>query len=251
MEIHGRRTIVVGFALGMLLQPSSAWAAQEISGRIKIEPPYPEAKMIKVRKKTQDSCAEERISKSLLVSSEGDVANTVVWLEGEFSAQGGSLPRPKAGASGGQTQFIPSQPAILDQSGCNFEPHVVLIPPGGRLQILNSDPLAHDVRAFEEAFMLFRLDMDTKAKPEERTFDKSGIYTIRCGLHPWMHAFAVQAAHPFYAVTDAQGRFRMQNVPKGKHRLHIWHETLGETTVHLEVTGPMADFSYTFGRIPK
>jgi plastocyanin len=214
---------------GNLVIGISKGYCQEIQGKISIEPPYPAVKMVKVKKKVQDKCADEQKSKALLVSPEGGVENAVVWLEGEYP--------PTAPAK----QFV-----TLDQSRCNFEPHIVLIPPGGSLKILNSDPLAHDVRAFEKAMMLFRLDMDTRSKPEERSFEKPGIYTVRCGLHPWMHAFAVQAAHDFYAVTGTDGTFNLKNIPEGKHRLHIWHETLGETEIPLEVNQPVKDFSYTF-----
>ncbi len=232
MGLCARRTIV--FLFLCISVGSFSVSANQISGRIQMDPPYPTVKMVKVRKKVKDSCAEEQISKSLLVSSEGGIANAVLWLDGEFLGQVGF-------SSGGEAQSV-----TLDQKRCNFEPHVVLVPPGGRLQVLNSDPLAHDVRAFEKALMLFRLDMDTKSKPEERSFEKPGIYTIRCGLHPWMHAFAVQAAHDFYAVTDSNGTFALKNVPAGKHKLHIWHETLGEIEMPLEVNTSVEDFSYTF-----
>lgn len=226
-------------ALFMTLSYGPTLSAQDISGQIRLEPPYPIAQVVKVKKKVQDSCDNEQISKSLLVTSKGGVANVVLWLEGTFSAQGGST-------SGGEARSLPEQFVILDQKRCNFEPHVILIPPGARLRVLNSDPLAHDVRAFDAADMLFRIDMDTKAKPEERNFQKSGIYVIRCGLHPWMHAFAVQAAHDFYAVTNEDGTFVLKNIPSGKQTLHLWHETLGEVKIPLDVNESIQDFSYTF-----
>lgn len=205
--------------------------AYDISGRVQIELPYPAAKMIKVQKKIQDSCADEQISKALLVSPEGGLVNAVLRLEGTY---------------GKSNKSSPSTYAVLDQKNCNFEPHVVLISPGSSLKILNSDPLAHDVRAFEQASMLFRLDMDPNAKPEERSFEKSGIYTIRCGFHPWMHAFVVQTEHDFYAVSNEHGEFVLQDVPAGEHILRIWHETLGEVEIPIEVSESIKDFSYTF-----
>ncbi len=226
MDLCARRAVILVFFLIVL---SSTLSAYEISGRIVVEPPYPETKIVKVKKKVQDSCADEQISKSLLVSGQGGVANAVLWLEGNFET----------------SKSLPSE-VILDQTRCNFEPHVVLIPPGGVLKIKNSDPLAHDVRAFEDAAMLFRLDMNMNASPEERRFDQPGIYTLRCGLHPWMHAFAVQAAHSFYAVTDGEGRFYLKDIPSGKYMLKIWHETLGEEKTALEVTKDLQGWQYTF-----
>lgn len=229
MGLRARRTIIF-LIFSLIIGDLSAVYAQEISGRIQIEPPYPPVKMIKVRKKTQDSCAEDQISKSLLVSSSGGVANAVIWLEGDF----------KTTAPAGTEM-------TLDQKDCNFEPHVVVVPPSGGLRVRNSDPLAHDVRAFEKASMLFRLDMDTKAKPELRTFQKPGIHVMRCGLHPWMHAFVVQAAHDFYAITDGEGSFILKNVPAGAQKLHIWHETLGETV--LEIKEAQGSVIHTFSNL--
>lgn len=226
MGLRAGRTIVF-LIFSLLIWDLAQVQAQEISGRIQIEPPYPAIKRIKVRKKTQDSCAENQISRSLRVSSTGGVANTVVWLEGDFKT---TVPA--------KTQMT------LDQMDCNFEPHVVLIPPGGLLRVCNSDPLAHDVRAFEKAHMLFRLDMDTKAKPELLSFEKPGIHVIRCGLHPWMHAFAVQAAHDFYAVSDNEGNFALKNVPAGTQKLHIWHETLGESVLEIKASPEPVVFTF-------
>ena len=154
MGLRAGRTIVFLF----LCLPAGllSVSAQEISGRIQMEAPYPPVKVVKVQKKRPDSCAAEQMSQGLLVSSEGGVANTVLWLEGDY---------PRQAPAG-----LASQAVQLNQSHCNFEPHIVLIPPGGHLEVVNSDPLAHDVRAFHEAMMLFRLDMDTRSKPQELSF---------------------------------------------------------------------------------
>lgn len=231
MGLRSRRAVVVAPAFFLLIL-SGTVLGQDFSGKIQIEPPFMQAKTIQVKKKVQDSCADEQLSKSLIVSENGEVANVVVWLEGNFASP------------------IPSQQsetkAILDQKYCHFEPHVVLVPPQSRLKILNSDPLTHDVRAFDHSSMLFRIDMPTNHKPEERSFDKPGIYTIRCGLHPWMHAFVVKAAHSYYAISDEEGHFRIKNLPAGNYPLHIWHELLGETVVPIEITKSKEDFVYTF-----
>ena len=69
---------------------------------------------------------------------------------------------------------------------------------------------------------------------------------MRCGLHPWMHAFVVQAAHDLYAVSGPDGTFSLKNVPPGRHTLHLWHETLGEVQVPVDMSQPVNHFSYTF-----
>ena len=136
---------------------------------------------------------------------------------------------------------------VLDQKNCNFEPHVLIARRGSPFLIANSDPMAHDVRAFfDEAEMLFRFEMDPFGAPVEQKFERPGIYVIRCGLHKWMYAFVVSAKHPFYAVSNERGEFELRGVPNGTYTLRIWHETLGEAQVLLEVERSISDFSYTF-----
>ena len=142
--------------------------ANEIHGRISIEPPYPELKVIEVKKKRPDQCAHEQVSQTLIVSKDGYVKNAVVSLKGDF-------PEKFEGKT------------VLDQKNCNFEPHVILVPQGRPFWVSNSDPMAHDVRAFDGAQMLFRFEMNDGDKPVLQQFDKAGVYTLRCGLHHWMH----------------------------------------------------------------
>ncbi len=108
--------------------------------------------------------------------------------------------------------------------------------------------MAHDVRIFDQADMLVRFEMDVNDKPVEKRLEKAGTYVVRCGLHKWMHAFIVNTPHPYFAITGEEGEFLLPNVPQGKYLLHIWHETLGETEMPLEVAGNISDFSCTFHR---
>ena len=113
-------------------------------------------------------------------------------------------------------------------------------------KIANSDPLTHDVRIFNDATMLNRFEMESLTQPIEQNSNGFGIYVIRCGLHKWMHAFVVSAKHPFYAVTNERGEFKMEHVPEGSYPVHIWHEALGEGELLVDLKQSMSDFTYTF-----
>lgn len=204
--------------------------AYEIQGEISVAAPYPGPKKIQVKKKHHGVCASEQISQSLVVSEEGGLKNAVVSLKGNFES--------KTAADSG----IP----VLDQKSCNFQPHVLVVPNAKPFHVANSDPMDHDVRVFDQADMLFRFEMDAFDEPVEKQLDRAGTYVVRCGLHPWMHAFVVSAEHPYYAVSDQSGEFRLTGVPPGHYNLHIWHETLGEGQMPIEVEKDIHGLSYTF-----
>lgn len=223
-----RKFAIAFTALSVLSFPALVFS-QEIQGKITVPPPYPAPKKIKAEKKFKDICADELFSPALLVSPEGGLSNAVVWLEGDF---------PSGAPS--------SERVVLDQSQCGYSPHVFLVPKDAPFWVANNDPIAHDIRGFDKAEMVFRFEMDPGAKPVEKNFEKPGIYVIRCGLHPWMYAFAVKTAHPFYAITDAHGVFSLKGVPAGNYQMHLWHETLGTKTVPVAVNEAVTPFEYVF-----
>ncbi|MBI3307487.1 MAG: hypothetical protein HYZ84_06765 [Candidatus Omnitrophica bacterium] len=231
MEI--RRRIAIITALFFCLSLSSVLEAYEIQGKIAVAPPFPALKKIQVHKKQPDSCASEQISQSLIVSPEGFLKNAVISLKSDkdipFPEPAGPVPVPE-----------------LDQKDCNFSPHVFVVREDRPFHVLNSDPMAHDVRIFDGAQMLDRFEMDEKAKPVERSLKKSGTYLLRCGLHPWMHAFVVSAPNSYYAVSGENGEFVLRDVPAGNYVIHVWHETLGEADVPVKIEKSIEDFSYTF-----
>jgi uncharacterized protein (DUF2141 family) len=72
------------------------------------------------------------------------------------------------------------------------------------------------------------------------TFAKPEIVRINCDLHSWMIGWVVVAAHPYYAITGADGQFSFDNLPPGKYDLHVWHERLGTVQASATVDGQPA-----------
>ena len=229
MALH-RRFAVIAFILAGFIFPEKL-GAYEIQGKILLSAPFPEVKKVAVKKKPNEKFPGELPSSSLLFSADGGLQNAVIALKGEF---------PDAP--------VPAATTVLDQHNYQFEPHILVLEPGQTLKIGNGDPMAHDVRVFDGAKMLYQFGMDPFQNPVENELAKPGIYTIRCGLHSWMHAFVVKTAHPYVAVSDEKGEFKISGIPAGKHLLHVWHETLGEGEISAEVSGanPAAEVVYTF-----
>lgn len=123
----------------------------------------------------------------------------------------------------------------MDQKQCVFEPHVLIVPVGGTVRFMSSDRLLHNILSTSK--LNSRIN---RAQPKGRTisiqFNKPEIIRIDCNLHSWMRAWVVVADHPFYAVTDDQGKFALNNVPPGKYTIRVWQESLGFVTEEVTVT---------------
>src|SRR6266480_4743971 len=164
-------------------------------------------------------CGKEKAAEDLVVSPQGGVKNVVVWLQ-----------TPPPGAA------WPSAPVKvdMDQKGCVFVPHVVLVAAGGTVEFLNSDRLLHNLHSASGQNPPFN-----RTQPRGRvipvTFSKPEIIQVNCDLHSWMRAWVVVADHPFYALSNEAGEFVLPNVPPGKYVLQIWQETLGTSSREVSV----------------
>lgn len=130
--------------------------------------------------------------------------------------------------------FRPSaEPAVIDQAGMKFTPRVLAVLRGSTVAFRNSDPVRHNVFTPDGD----KYNLGTWAMGESKThvFSKSGVYRQLCNVHPEMEAFIIVLDNPFFAVTDEQGRFKLQGVPAGSYTLKTWSEKLAVGTAPITV----------------
>jgi plastocyanin len=138
------------------------------------------------------------------------------------------LVRVVSGLPAGKTWPAPTTPVTMDQVGCQYVPHVMGIMVGQPFKVLNSDGILHNVHALPKVNRPFNMAMPPTRKEATEKFTKEeGMFVIKCDVHPWMQSFIGVFSHPFFAVTGADGKFTIADLPAGTYEIEAWHERLG------------------------
>jgi plastocyanin len=149
-----------------------------------------------------------------------DVLRSVVYLE--------SAPRGAFETSDGGH-------AVMDQRNETFVPHVLAITTGTIVDFPNSDKFYHNVFSLSKT-RPFDLGRYAAGNSRQVRFDRPGIVRVFCDIHSHMNAFILVFGHPFFAMTDAEGRYRIDNVPPGTYGVVAWNE--GTSSDAISVTVP-------------
>jgi plastocyanin len=123
--------------------------------------------------------------------------------------------------------FDQSEPsrAVMDQRNETFVPHVLAITTGSTVDFPNSDRIYHNVFSLSKAKQ-FDLGRYAAGRSQTVRFDRPGIVRVFCEIHSHMSAFILVFNHPFFTVTDTDGRYRLDNVPPGTYNVIAWNEGL-------------------------
>ena len=137
-----------------------------------------------------------------------DLLRSIVYLE---SAPRGAFESSEAGR------------AVMDQRNETFVPHVLAIMTGTTVDFPNSDKFYHNVFSLSKTS---RFDLGRYAAGRFRSvrFDKPGIVRVFCDIHSHMNAYILVFSHPFFALTDDEGRYRIDSVPPGSYSVVAWNE---------------------------
>lgn len=160
-------------------------------------------------------CAENHqvFDERLVLSDSKEIAHVLVYLEG-LSEWASDFPPP-------------SEPAVIRQEGCRYEPHALALRAGQTLRVINGDDTSHNVQVLskvnpETNFTQHRLnevDAVSFAQAEQSL-------PLLCAFHPWMKGWLHVFDHPGFALSGRDGRAVMGGIPPGRYRIHFWHEKL-------------------------
>jgi plastocyanin len=143
-----------------------------------------------------------------------------------------------AGVPASAKYQAPATAVVLDQDGCRYHPHVFGIMVGQSLEIRNSDPVLHNIKAIAKKNRPFNVSQPTAGMKTTRTFSAPEVMVnLECNVHGWMKAFLGVRSDPFYAVTGPDGSFTIKGLPPGTYTIEAWHEKFGTQTATVTVTG--------------
>jgi len=171
------------------------------------------------------------VSAGDVLVADGRVQNAVVWV--------------KSGL-GDRVFAVPDTPVEIDQKGCLYVPRVVAAQVGQPIVFKNSDATLHNVHGTPKASSGWNFGLAVVGASRTITIDHAEVPVgVRCDVHPWMQAWVAVTDHPYVAVTGADGRFALRDVPPGEYVVAVWHERLGTREARVAL-GPRETKSVAF-----
>ena len=191
-----------------------------IKGRVVFNGKVPNARKIQIVKDHEVCNDREKIAPKIRVNDRQQVQDVVVFL-GDIKA--------------GKAPVATDSKRTIEQKTCTFAPHVQVLMQDVPFDVVNSDPIAHNLHCTQHRRTLFNPIQPKQDMRSEFTIIDPGLATLRCDIHNWMRAYLYILWHPYYAVTEADGAFELTDVPPGEYELVGWQEYLGETTLTVTV----------------
>lgn len=225
-------TLVV--SVGILAAWAPADAPSSVKGTVKFEGTAPRPSRIDM---SQDPlCAKAHSSplttEDFVVGSDSGFANVVVYV------------------SDGLTNHNfqpPAQPAVLEQKGCQYKPHVLALQAGQKLDVVNSDETTHNIHPTPNNNREWNMTQP-HGMPLEQTFAREEIaIPVKCNVHPWMKGYIAVLKHPYFAVTDKGGNFEIKDLPPGTYTITAWQERMPPQSQKITVgVGEAKTLDFTF-----
>jgi plastocyanin len=203
--------------------PAPAFGQGQIMGVVKLQGSPPVMGMLDAG--TCHTGAKAVPDETVIASADGGLANAIVFLIDAPASTGKDQPQ-----------------LTLDQQQCKYVPRVVAIQTDQELKITTSDPVFHNTHWVSQHNGDVNFGLNRAGEFKAFRFTTPEFFRVRCDVHPWMNAWVGVIDHPFFAVTDGDGKFTMTQVPAGTYRVGVWHELYGkrETTVTVSDAVPAA-----------
>jgi hypothetical protein len=195
--------------------------AAEVSGKVKLSgTPPPEKTVVEAEAICGSFLTHKPLkTRHYVVGADNGLGNVFVYVK-----EGAQPTPPKR------------EPPLLDQVNCEYVPYMMGVQVNQKFKIKNSDPTLHNVHATPKINKEFNFAQPVKGQVDERSFDKPEVLVrMKCDVHPWMFAYIGVMEHPYFAVTDKDGNYKIEGLPAGKYTIEAVHMKAGRKTAELTV----------------
>lgn len=192
--------------------------------------------------KTVPDCARQHkdpvFEEKVVADDKGNLANVIVYIK---SPEG----KPLAGKTA-------TEPAVLDQKGCMYVPHVLPIMVNQPLLVKNSDPFLHNVHTLSIDNAAFNMGMPNVGEKKVDPFTAPELFKVKCDVHPWMAAWIKVLDNPYFAATSSDdksyGTYSIDAaaLPDGDYTLVAWQEMWGEQEQKITLKDHKATANFTY-----
>ncbi|MCB9832371.1 MAG: hypothetical protein H6807_07845 [Planctomycetes bacterium] len=208
-----------------------------LKGRVTYGGQDAKKKKLDISKDSWCSANHEVFTEDLVVSGAGGLRNVVVYVSRGFN----------------RFDFgLPTTPALLEQRGCKYMPHVLTMMAGQELRIVNDDQTSHNFHFTGRRNEVPNTTQTAKQQNLVGNLENAELTAqFRCDIHPWMVAPVRIFAHPYFALTDDDGNFEIKGLPPGNYEISFLHErpdmTCAPATISVEA-GKAASLTAQFTR---
>jgi Polysaccharide lyase family 4, domain II len=186
-----------------------------------------------------------RLLHDFVVSRQGGLKDAIVLLEGVEAGK----------------PFEVSVP-LIEARDCMFQPFMTIVRNGHAVEVINMDPVMHDIQGYEtspEAGARVLFNTPLIMNHQHRRGDLHAMHNhapgkslvgpiylnkgrrtfyMQCGFHAYMESWAMAVNNPYYALTDGEGKFRIDQIPPGTYQLVVWHPQTGPGVTKSVVVRP-------------
>jgi hypothetical protein len=154
----------------------------------------------------QKVCGNELPDEAIIVDANGGLANAVVILTGVKRAQ--------------------TAETVVMNEKCRFAPRVQVVRPNAAIRTTSRDPILHTTQAqLENGRSIFNVALPVPGINVTKAIGGAATVRLSCNTHPWMRGWVIVTDYAA-AISAADGRFTIDNVPPGSYELRVWHEAL-------------------------